>query len=198
MKPGLQKSRKDEGGFITFDFIFALMMALGFTTVLFAMAVTLSAVEAAQYITFAVSRAYHGAHENDKEQEQLAKQKYAELLAVPIFKRVFNGGWFSIGPIEVGDYNKDYNDAEAESPIFIGARLKMDAKILRMTIPFIGKTAENSATGRATLNSYLSREVSTTECRENWNRVRFEQLKNLSVYSGAADAKAKVITDNGC
>lgn len=197
MKPGTQNKKKNEGGFITFDFIFALLMALGFTTILFSMAVTLSAVEVAQYITFAVSRAYTGAHETDKDQEQLAKQKYAELIAVPILKRVFNGGWFTIGPIEVGDYNREYND-DAESPTFIGARLKMDAKILRMTIPFLGRTAEKTETGRATLNSYLNREVTTTECRENFNRVRFDQLKNLSVYKGAAEAKAKLITDNGC
>lgn len=198
MNPKVKNQKKDERGFITFDFIFALMMALGFTTVLFALTVSLSAVEVAQYITFATSRAYAGAHETDKEQEQLAQKKYAELLAYPVFKNAFNGGWFKIGPVRVGDFSSEYPEKTPDNAIFIGAKLPMDARLLRMNIPFMGRTNDNSGTGKATLNSYLMREVTNTECRENFNRARFERLKQLSVYKGVANAQAKLITDNGC
>ena len=190
---------KDQRGFITFDFIFALLLALGFTTVLFALSVTLSAVEVAQYIVFATSRAYVSAHETDTLQEELANKKYAELLAYPIFKSAFNGGWFSIGPVKVGDFTNQYKALSPdEDTTFIGAQLKMDAKILRMQIPFLGKTADKQTTGKATLNSYLLREVSNTECRENFNRVRFEKLLQLGNYKATPNPKSKLITDNGC
>jgi hypothetical protein len=193
-----RKTKRDERGFITFDFIFALMLALGFTVALFALTVSLSTVEVAQYITFAVSRAYVGAHESDKEQEQLAQAKYNELLAYPVFKAAFNGGWFKIGPVRLGDFSKEYPEKSTDNAIFVGARLPMDARLLRMSIPFMGRTNDKTGTGKATLNSYLMREVSNTECRENFNRARWEHLKNMSVYKGVANAQAKLVTDNGC
>lgn len=197
-KSAIRNGIRNERGFITFDFIFALLMALGFTTVLFALTVSLSAVEVAQYVTFAVSRAYAGAHETDKEQEQLTQAKYNELLAYPVFKAAFNGGWFKVGPVRVGDFNREYAEKADDNAIFIGAQLPMDARLLRMSIPFLGSTYDKADTGKATLNSYLMREVTNTECRENFNRARWEHLKNMSVYKGVANAQAKLVTDNGC
>ena len=201
MKNAKLKMKRPEGerGFITFDFIFALLMALGFTTVLFALSVTLSAVEVAQYIVFATSRAYVGAHENERMQKELAEQKFAQVMQYPVFKAAFNGGWFTVGPIEVGNFGDDYPENPAnDNDIFIGARLPMDAKILRMQIPFLGAMAENDTTGKANLNSYLMREVTNEECREEFNRARYERLKNLGNYKSAPNAQAKLITDNGC
>ena len=173
-------------------------MALGFTSVLFALAVSLSAIEVAQYVVFASSRAYSGAHENPDLQETAGKAKYTQLMAVPILKAAFNGGWFSITAPTFGDYSGLYPAKTAgEQNTLIGARMKIDAKILRMQIPFLGMTSSQSTTGTATLNSYLMREVTNSECRDFSNQ-RFNQLLQLGNYKGATNTKPVLITDNGC
>ena len=188
----------DERGFITFDFIFALMLALGFTSVLFALAVSLSAIEVAQYVVFASSRAYTGAHESKDEQEALGQKKYKQLMAVPILKAAFNGGWFSVTAPTFADFSSNYKaKTPAEQNTFIGAQMKIDAKLLRMQIPFLGMTSSQSTTGKATLNSYLMREVSNAECRD-FNNQRFNNLIQLGAYKGATNTKPVLITDNGC
>jgi hypothetical protein len=69
-----------------------------------------------------------------------------------------------------------------------------------MNVPFLGPTAEDDSVGKATLNSYLMREISTQECREQFNKARFENLKNVNnaYQSVPATEPEKLITDNGC
>lgn len=192
-------SVRNERGFITLDFIFALVMAIGFAAVFFSVTVTLALVEAAQYVTYATSRAYAAAHETEAAQRDLAMAKFDEIMEKGSFKRLLGQGWMKIGPAEVGDFSSDYS-AEPDDSTFAGARVAMDARLLHLKLPFLGSTAEDSGVGKATLNSYLNREISTTECREQFTRARYEQIRNLGgPYGGAPGGTgAKLITDNGC
>jgi hypothetical protein len=192
---------RDQRGMITLDFIFALVVSIGFAIVFFSVAVTLSLVEVAQYVTFTTSRAYAGAHETKTQQEELARARFDEVMALPAFKTFLGQQWMKLGPPQVGDYSSEYPDDEAkDNNVFVGARIPIDARLLHLNIPFLGSTAEDSGVGKATLNSYLDREVSTTECREQFTRVRFQQLKSLSgaPYGAAPGDKDVLITDNGC
>lgn len=193
--------RNSQSGLITLDFIFAFALAFGFCSVLFAICVMLSLTEVTQYITFSTSRAYNGAHETPELQVELAKAKYSELLAIPVLKRIFGMRWVILPKEpELGDFGSEYPIEAPDRDFFVGARVSIDANILRLSIPFLGPTTQDSNVGKAKLNSYLLREVSTSECRELFNKERYEKLKSLdSAYAQAQGAKpAALITDNGC
>jgi hypothetical protein len=198
-----QKRNESQRGFITLDFVFSLVMSLGFVVVLLAISATLSMVEVTQYLTYSISRVYAGAHENQGLQEATAKRKFELLMENRVFSTLFGGSWFKLGEPQFGDFGAEYPNPGEDNDIFVGARLPMDAKILHLRIPFLGPTAEEAGTGKAVLNSYLMREVTGTECRENFNRVRYSKILELrangnSPYQGASGTQAKLITDNGC
>lgn len=189
--------RTGDEGLISLDFIFALMLAFGFSMLLFSVTVTLSLVEVSQYITFAVSRTYSAAGETPDDQDKLAKAKFKEMLGTGVFKRIYGFDWIALSAPQLGDFSDEYTKDE-DKGIYIGARVPMNANLLHLNIPFLGPTIENSKVGSAVLNSYLGREVSTTECRDNFNKERWNRLKQLSNYSQAQGSGAVLITDNGC
>jgi hypothetical protein len=200
-KANFNRVLKDQRGMLTLDFIFALMVSIGFAIVFFSIAVTLSLVEVAQYVTYTTSRAYAGAHETKGQQEELARARFDEVMATPAVKTFLGQQWMKLGPPQLGDYGSEYpDDPGSDNDVFVGARIPLDAKLLHLNIPFLGSTAEDSNVGKATLNSYLDREVTTTECREQFTRQRFQQLKNMSgtPYGQAPGDKDVLITDNGC
>jgi hypothetical protein len=189
---------RNERGILTFDFMFALFMAIGFAIVLFSVSITLSLVEVAQYVTYATSRAYNGGHETQDLQTQNGQNKYNDIMSNSVFKGIFGLGLVTLSAPQLSDFSSDYAEDDPDNAIEVGARIPMDAKLLHLNIPLLGSTTEDSSIGKATLNSYLMREVSTTECREGFNRVRYDNINQLSPYSAAPNAKAVLITDNGC
>jgi len=192
---------RNERGLLMLDFVFALIFAIGFSVVFFSVAVTLSLVEVAQYVTFATSRSYAAAHETKALQTELARAKFADIMAVSSFKTSLGSNWLKVGEPQLGDFSDDYDVAsETDNRIFVGARIPIDAQLLHWRVPFLGATVEDSDVGKATLNSFLMREVSTTECREQFTRQRFQQLKNIdAAYQATPNSQGeKLITDNGC
>ena len=191
---------KNQRGVLTLDFMFALVIAFGFTTIFFALSLSLSMVEVTQYISFAAARCYAGAHETIGAQQALAQNKYKQLMAVPVFKTLFATGWFTLGQPTIGDFNSEYpQSGGADSATFIGARIKFTAKVLDVRLPFLGSTAGDSNTGVANISTYLMREVSTTECRETFARNRFVKLKALAAeYKGTPSQGSALMPDNGC
>jgi hypothetical protein len=162
-------------------------------------------VEVAQYMTFAASRAYMGAHEAKENQSELGAAKLKELLAEPVFKALLQSGWFVVDAknAKFDDFSENYpeND-QSDNKIFVGARVPIDIKIFHLRIPFLGLTTEDTNVGKATLNSFLMREPTSKECRD-FNMQRYQKLRALnhngaSPYQQAPEAKAKLITDNGC
>lgn len=190
---------RNERGLITLDFIFALTMAFSFSIIFFVLSLTLATVEAGQYITFAMARAYHGAHENEQMQQDIAKAKYEELTTSGVFARIFNNGWINLSNPRVGDFSDQYEESDPDNAIFVGAQVSYFAKVLNLRFPVVGSTVEDeSTTGRATLNAYLMREVTSSECR-NFNLQRYEKIRALEAkYGELPNAAAALITDNGC
>ncbi|MES2962624.1 MAG: hypothetical protein V4760_01960 [Bdellovibrionota bacterium] len=191
---------KSEEGIISLDFIFALTMAFGFAAIFFVMALTLATVEAGQYITFATARTFHGAHENQNMQRDLALEKFEQLTGSGIFSRIFNQSWFTLKNPQVGDFNGQYPESDPDNAIFVGAQVEYRAKVLNMRLPVVGNTTEddNSPVGSAILNAYLMREVTSAECRD-FNSQRYEKIRKLdSKYDELPTASATLVTDNGC
>jgi hypothetical protein len=205
----LAKKLREEEGSITLDFIFALMLAFGFAVVFFSISLTLSLVEVTQYIAYATSRTYSAAHESEQSQRTLAEAKFKEIMAYPVFKQIFSLGWFVVGQPQITSFDAEFaGDAgQVDSDTFSGARIPIHARMLNLNLPFLGQTATNSTTGRANVSSYLSREVTTEECRVKFNKDRFQhilQMKDASTgtqpyASTPVNANSAVlITDNGC
>ena len=206
------KILRNQRGILTLDFIFALLLGMGFTMVFFALTLTLSLVEATQYISFAVARTALGAHETRGLQTALGNRKYQELRARPIFRNIFGRGWFRLpAQPDYGDpidgFNAEYAaDPNEDSLTFYGARLRIEARILDINIPMLGSSKTQAETGFANVQTFLGREVTTTECREQFNRARWNAILNLrpetypQVKDKIRDPERVVglITDNGC
>ena len=187
----------NERGSIALDFLFASMIAFGFSSVFFAITVSLSLVEVGQYVTYSTSRAFAGAHETLDLQKEQADKKYKEIMGRGIFKNFMGPTWVKLGKPVIGDFNQDYGVSD-DADMFWGVQIPMDAVILRLRVPFLGPTFEDAKVGQATLNSYLGHEVPTAECREKFTVPRFQQLLSKGVYSGAPSPKYFAFTDNGC
>ncbi len=203
-------------GILTLDFIFALLLGMSFTIVFFAITLTLSYVEVAQYLSFSVARAAYGAQETRSLQISLGNEKYSQLRSRPIFKAIFNKGWFTIPEQPTfGDpltgFNAEYQpDPNDDSENFIGARLTVRARILEFNSPVLGASTTKPETGTANVQSFLGREVSTQECRESFNRQRWSNIIKLRAGGGTTPYQAvasqpgapaqavALITDNGC
>jgi hypothetical protein len=199
------KSIRNERGILTLDFIFAMMLGMSFTMVFFALTLTLSLVEVTQYISFSVARAALGAQETRTLQVALGNRKYDELRNRPIFKAIFGRGWFRL-PAQpnygspTDGFNTEYNvDPNQDNATFYGARIRIEARILDITIPMLGSSKTDPETGFANVQTFLGREVTTQECRENFNRARWNAIQALhSSYAGARNPTPFLITDNGC
>ena len=207
MRTSGAKSRfkRGDGGFITADFIFAIVMSFSIAMLFLGFAAALAMVEVAQYMTFAASRVYMGAHEEEAKQAELGSAKLKELLETKTFKALLSSGWFVIDAkgTKFADFSEQYPENDgSDNKIFVGARVPIDIKIFHLRIPFLGITTEDTNVGKATLNSYLMREPTSKECRD-FNVQRYQKLRALnhngtSPYQQAPDGKAKLITDNGC
>ncbi|HVK61794.1 MAG TPA: hypothetical protein VM432_09605 [Bdellovibrionales bacterium] len=184
-------------GFITIDFLFAFVIAMGFSTVLFAISFTLAMVEVGQYVTYAASRSFNPADATLSLQEANGIAKFNELVDRPVLKRILSSGWISLKSPMLADFSEEYGD---DDQVFVGAQVQFEAKVLNFNVPFLGSTSNNPSTGKATLNSYLMREPSSEECRESFNRRRYEKLLELddNYRQAKADPGAVLVTDNGC
>ncbi len=214
------KSISNQHGFMTLDFLFAFVMVIGFSSLLFALTMTLTTVEITQYITFASARNYAVGHINVLLQENQARLKYKELVEHPVFAPLYNNGWFEVakpepGALFVGDMTQlkfpEYTQPSPEQPnLFHGVGTPFIARMLEFNIPFFGSTTdEGDGTGsgfNTFIASYLSREISNNECLNFFNDKRWEKIRSLPVSGGAQPYSAQtpgkeayvIISDNGC
>lgn len=196
-----KKVLQDESGILTLDFIFAIVLIFGFTGILFAFALTFTAAEVAQYVTFASARAYHAANKNSDDQKIIGEQKFEELVRGNNAKLgfLFANGWFELGDIEIGDFNDEFNeDPGNDSDTFVGARATLIAHILQFNIPIFGGTTTEEL--GAEVSSYLMREPTEEEC-QSFVQQRFDKIQQLK--SGFSNGLVQsneyaVIMDGGC
>lgn len=197
-----------QSGFLSLDFIFALIMVVGFSIVLFAVTFTLSIVEITQYISFSSARSFHSAHFTINDQMQMGTKKFNELLEQPALKPLFRpGGWFEIQAPDgaVGNYNNIFQSkglqSARDSYSFYGSRIKLVANIMDLKFPILGSTSDQPGAFSANVASYLSREPTEQECRDGFEVQRYQQILNLSTGYQAPTNDGSgyaVMMDNGC
>jgi hypothetical protein len=201
----------NQKGLITVDFLFALVLILGFASLMFVLSFSLSMASITQYITFAASRNYFAAHLDQDLQQARAKAKYQELIGNPVFKPLYANGWYLIdAEPRIGDhlqFKPEYEEAAGGTNKFWGVGTSFTAKVLDFRIPFFGSTnpdGDGSGEGFKTyIGSYLGREPTSAECID-FTAARWDAIRGLSVSGGAAYSTGTSasgyfpMTDDGC
>lgn len=207
---------KSERGVLAIDFIFALTLGMGFAVVFLIFSMSLSLVEVAQYISFSSARAFMAAHETPSEQMERGRAKFNQLRSRPVFRSMFRPNWFQLESIQFGDssgaaatgvfrgFNQEFQ-ADPLAQVFVGVRIPSRIRLLSFNWFGFGATASSPETGRANIQTFLGREVSTTECREIFNQQRFQRILShpesthfSQVTQANAAPSVALITDNGC
>ncbi len=202
---------RNERGIITVDFIFAMVLILGLSSLMFVLSFTLTVASITQYVTFAAARNYVVAHLDQATQEARATAKYQELTDNPVLKPLYNNGWFKVDKAPgVGDHTKiisEYGSEDADFNQFWGVGTNFTAAVLDFKIPFLGSTqpdSDGSGDGFKTyMGSYLGREPSSDECIQ-FTAARWTAIRGLSVSGGAAYSTNTggngyfPMTDDGC
>ena len=201
---------RNQKGFITVDFIFTMVLILGLTSLLFVLTFTLTIASVTQYITFASARNYVVAHLDQEQQNNRAIAKYKELTNLPVFKPLYNNGWFKIdAEPNVGDHTKivgDFASHAGDSNQFYGVGTGFTAAVLEFKIPIFGSTqpdGDGSGEGFKTyIGSYMGREPTTDECLK-FTSARWSAIRNMtgggSSYSTNTTAQGYyTMTDDGC
>lgn len=185
------------------DFLFAFILVMGFSGLLFAVTITLTTVEITQYITYASARNYMTSHLDIDDQQDTAENKFNQLVAHPVVAPLFAGGWFELGQHTVG-INGEYQTNAIEQYLFRGTWVDLTAHMLDFNIPFFGSTASDETKDggfRTTIGSYLGIEPSVNQCVD-FTRKRWEWLSQMTPYNSSLvtyePRKYRTITDNGC
>jgi len=189
----LVKPLKSQRGLITVDFLFALVLILGFAGLMFALTMTLTLASVTQYVTFASARNFFTAHITQDQQIDRANKKYEELLGNPVLKPLYTNGWFLVDAQPfVGDHTSlipQYAEAAQNANKFWGVGTNFTATILDFNIPFFGSTApDGDGTGsgfKTYMGSYLGREPTTEECLAFVDQ-RWVMIRNLRSSNGGA------------
>lgn len=196
---------KNQSGFITVDFLFAFVLILGFSALLFALTLTLTVVEIAQYSTFASARVYMAGHKSEEIQRQLAVDKYLELTTKnKVFAPFFKNGWFTVQPEPwVGNIVGLIPEYANQHNAFWGTATTFAAPILSFEIPFVGSTDPEDRGFQTKIGSYLGREPTSAECtafvRNRWNAIRtLRPSSGVSYETHTNPAGYTAFIDDGC
>lgn len=207
LKP-IQNSR----GFLTAEFLFALVLCAGLCIVLFSLNFTLSMAEVAQYIAFSTARAHAAAQVDQDKQVEVARAKYKELIEdIKFSTSPANGAWFVVSkPDEVEikgggvrkDSFSDYPEVEDRIPQ-VGVRFNFSPRILNIKIAFLGSTSEDPDAGFSTkITGFLIREPTHSECWQQMQSPRYDAILNLDPRLGKLGSSGKnkyvPLEDNGC
>lgn len=209
LKP-IQNSR----GIMTAEFIFSITLCAGLCVLLFALNFTLSMAEVAQYIAFSSARAHAAGHVDQEKQEQLAKDKFAELTNHKVLKTFFTpegANWFKLSALDVrggGVSEKSFDDiypaySEEQRIPQVGVRFSFSPALLNLKVAFLGSTAEDPDQGfSANISGLLIREPTQKECWELQVKRRFSAILDLDrrfqELGGAGENKYVPMEDNGC
>lgn len=202
---------QNERGMITVDYLFSIVLILGFSGLFFVLTFTLSVASLTQYITFAAARNYAPAHLDPALQAERGQMKYKELISNPVFKPLYANDWYKINAeANIGDHTKiipGYTEAADVKNQFWGAGTDFVAKVLDFHIPYFGSTSpEGDGTGsgfKTYIGSYLGREPSAAECIEftgkRWQAIQKLEVQGGTSYAtGTSTAKYYPMTDDGC
>lgn len=206
---------RNERGVVTIEFIFALTMAAGLSVVLFSVTYALSVFEITQYVVYSAARAQLGGNIDSDRQREAAVNKFKQLTTgKSAIATLYNGTWFEIakpgdldvrgGPSSTNSKTFGADLAGGSDPSnrnwFIGVSAKLNAKILNLNMPILGKTNPDDGEGafQTRLNAMLIREPSQKECKD-FMEARRNALKDLPSADTYYKANAYIpLEDNGC
>ncbi len=206
----MKQFRLNQKGQLTIDFLFAIVLVIGISTLLTALTFALTFTEILQYVSFAGSRSYLAADLTPDGQLKAANTKVSELLGALPFVNAKD--WVEVSTKKAGNFGQDYKNrgVDITRNQFIGYRIDFKLPILGINLPLLGDsiTPPNGGTQdsnfRATVSSYLMREPTASECQRFNNNV-FRALLRLRGEYGAAMTNASngpeefsAINDNGC
>lgn len=178
-------------GFLAADFLFSLVIATGLCIILFSLSYTLFVAEISQYIAFSTARAHSAAHVDVYKQQEMAKNKFNELINKPSIVSIYKNGWFKLSQPDIrsGESNSsnpiftDYPETEADGAKRVpqvGVRLSLSIKLLELKIPLLGNTYEEEDQFKANVTGLLFREPSMKECQEQLKyNVRYKAILDL-------------------
>lgn len=208
------KSINNSRGFMTAEFIFSITLCAGLCVLLFALNFTLSMAEVAQYIAFSSARAHAAGHLDQDKQEQMAKDKFAELTNHKVLKTFFTpegANWFKLSALDVrggGAAGKSFDDiypavSDDQRMPQVGVRFSFSPSLLNIKIAFLGSTAEDPDQGfTANISGLLIREPTQKECWDLQVKPRYSAILDLdSRYQelgGSGENKYIPMEDNGC
>jgi len=196
---------KNQRGFITVDFIFAVVLIFGMTVLLFAVSLTLTVASITQYVTFAAARNYMAGHLDVSHQTTNAQTKYSSLVGNSVFQPLFQNGWFTVdGQATMGDITQTiqaYAPSNGDPNLFWGVGTNFTAKILDFHIPFFGSTNPDSNSGgndfQIFMGSYLGRDVTSSECM-SFVAQRWSAITALGNGYSTAQGTYAIQADDGC
>lgn len=222
---GMNNPLKDRRGFLSVDFLFAMTIAAVLLMMSFAFTTTLSMIEIAQYIAFSTARAHAAGHETQEKQALIARKKfeaYQDDKLFPALAPLLKNGWFALDPktldIRGGGhptsgstgetFDEDYGfDQGSRAVSQIGVRFRMQAKILKMNIPFLGTLSEDDDFGTY-VTGLLLREPTSEECRrlfeqnQRFNAILDQDSRFRGIYQGGTPGSKQgaymPMEDNGC
>lgn len=208
---------RNQKGFVTTEFLIAIIIAFGLTMLTFSLTITLSVVEVSQYAVFSASRAHAAANYDVAAQQAAARKKFEQLISSPALAPLFGNDWFAIsspaqleirsgtsansGSSGAPNFEQEYGGKDSLHNMQ-GVRASFTAKILQMKLPFLGSVTPDDDGFVTRLNAILIREVSQKECQEYMEKRRdelwtFDGKNRFSKFKKSSD-EAVPWEDNGC
>ena len=202
-KPVRKKTKTSEKGFLTVQFMIALMISLFFIISFLGLTLTLTHSSLTQYLTYSAARKTALGGKTAGEQKDKGKEKYQQLRN-KFFGGAFQGGgsdWFVISRDTEMGFNPAYNRQEDGRPgarrLFYGSFVEFKSNITNFQIP--GLTSADSGDLKTPVGSYLGREPSEKECDDYFQHPNTKNvLRDYETALGGRLSLTNFFTDNGC
>ncbi len=204
-----EKEHFNQKGFLTVDFLFAVIVCIGCLMFLLRVSISLVSTQVAQYIVYAAARAHSAGDISKQDQVDAGELKYQDLLKeAGLVAGLLKPGENIQKSGVIGNFNAIYSpssdDGSSESGTpFIGARSEIKLSRLGMSIPFLGKTSDGEEEFKAYVNAMLFREPSSEECQKFFKKEhRYDIIlkrdgARFSQASGFSSAYVPM-EDSGC
>ncbi len=203
----------NQKGQLTLDFLFAIVLILGISTLLSALTFALTFTEIIQYVSYAGARSYLAGDTIPNNQIKAAEDKVTGLLKALPF--IGAKDWVQVTNRKADNFKSNYDGQGVDvfRNQFTGYRIDFKLPILGLKIPLLGpaitppgggQTGAQPEEFKATVSSYLMREPTTDECMRYNNNI-LKALVNLNGAYGSALSNVSngpenfvAINDNGC
>lgn len=173
---------KREGGFLTVDFLLAIVATISCMLFLLRLSLSFVTVELAQYVLYATARAQAAGDVSSDEQKIAGEEKYKKLLKTPEIAAGFLRPGSTISKnVTIGDLSNYYapsgvNDGTNEMGLPMwGARSELTIKQAEF-VAFLGRAANTNDEYKAGVNGIIFREPSSEECRRFFKEINPFQL----------------------